>query len=239
MRANYAALELDEGVVAQLATSCTDGLQRYAQHGAPVCPPPAPAMPARVTLTFDVPKGATLTNLTTHTTLGAVRSTSVPGGTDRIAIEVSLAGYRDAVVEVVPDHDQVVRLELARVRRAPVHRTTRVTDKRTPQASARVDEAPPPCDARSLVQRGSDLMQEGRDAEALVQLEAALACAPDTSTRRLTFFAACRAKNAPVAAKLYRELGSGPASIVAICDRNGIRLDADVRPRPAPNPNPY
>jgi tetratricopeptide (TPR) repeat protein len=94
-----------------------------------------------------------------------------------------------------------------------------------------VDPTKAGCDVAKLQAKGEDLLQMGMDAEALRQFEEALQCKPVENVKRLAFLAACRAKNAPAAKRLYAEVPNMPSAIGQICVRNGISLDAPARRR--------
>jgi len=97
-----------------------------------------PALPERVTITFDAPKGATITNLTTKTGFGAVPNVSVAGSRTPVSFQLSLKGFRDVVVDVIPDKDQTIKPDFVKATAG---------SSRTPSGSP----ATPPPDAATPV----------------------------------------------------------------------------------------
>ena len=92
----------------------------------------------------------------------------------------------------------------------------------TPTAKA----AAPACDNDALEAKGMDLINAKKYAAALVQLEAALACAPKPFTAELAFIASCHSKNAEKAKRYYKLIPKEHQDNYAqICVRNGVSYE--------------
>jgi serine/threonine-protein kinase len=66
-----------------------------------------PALPEQVTITIVAPKGAKVTDLASKQTYSADRVV-LPGSRTPLSLQLSLKGYRDQFLAVVPDHDQTL-----------------------------------------------------------------------------------------------------------------------------------
>jgi len=96
----------------------------------------------------------------------------------------------------------------------------------------------PACDATALVQSGDQHLQQGLDAAALLDFEAAIACMPDGAPSRSSatakaFMSACRSRNEPKAKVYYDELPADRREALSqICVRNGITFKVATKTVP-------
>jgi hypothetical protein len=85
----------------------------------------------------------------------------------------------------------------------------------------------PPCDANTLVERGTDGEAMGAHAAALVSFESAYQCKADLHTASLAFMAACNARNLAKARQWWTKLPEPQRDrLFQLCVRNGISRDA-------------